>query len=448
MSSSEQRVGGALKFPADFQFGVATASHQVEGGNDKNDWWAFEQKPGRIKDGTQSGAACEHYQRYRGDIQLIKDLSLTAYRFSIEWARIEPEPGRFDIQALNHYAEMADACRQAGIEPVVTLYHFTLPNWFAERGGFLMQDSPAIFGRYVREVSGALGDRVSLWMTLNEPIVYLYHGYLAGIWPPEKKNPKEMAIAGRNLIRAHFEALRILRSGRSYQNAGAKTGLATHFRVFDPARENNRADKTVARVQDAIFNWAFLESIHTGRCLPPYGIGEPIGVLWEGSGHDFLGINYYTRGRVRFDPKKPGGLFGAQETTPGALVNDLGWEIYPEGLSRAVRAVYNRYGLPVWISENGIADASDSLRPAYLVHHLAEVARLIEEGIPVKGYYHWSLTDNFEWAEGFSARFGLYAMNYETQERMLRKSGELYGRIASDFEIFDGALERYPLKAV
>lgn len=439
------RARAVLKFPADFQFGVATAAHQVEGQNDQNDWWDFEQKPGRIHDGTRSGAACEHYQRYREDLQLIKDLSLSAYRFSVEWARIEPEPGRFDHGALDHYAQMADACRKAGIEPCVTLHHFTLPRWFAERGGFLMKDAPELFARYVRELSFAIGDSVTLWTTLNEPVVYLYHGYLAGIWPPERKNPKEMAVAGRNLIRSHFEALRVLRAGRSFRGAGARVGLATHFRVFDPARDGNRLDQAAAKVQDAIFNWAFLESVHKGRLLPPYGIGEPIGQAWGGSGHDYLGINYYTRGRVRFDPRKPSELFGAQETTPGALLNDLGWEIYPEGLSRAVRAVYGRYELPVWITENGIADAEDKYRAAYIVHHLAETARLIEQGIPVKGYYHWSLMDNFEWAEGFSARFGLYAMNYQTQERMLRKSGELYARIASAFEIFDGVLEQYSL---
>jgi beta-glucosidase len=417
------------RLPDDFQLGVATAAHQVEGGNDRSDWWDFEQMPGRIKDGSRSGAACEHFTRFREDIELIRALSLTTYRFSIEWARVEPEPGRIDRAALDHYAEVIDACRAAGIEPCVTLHHFTLPRWFAQGGGFLSKDSPAAFGRYAEAVAKALGPRVATWITINEPVVYLYHGFLAGIWPPEQTSPRAMITAGRNLVRAHFAAIRALYDAPSYGGGSARAGLATHLRVFDRARDGNLLDKGAAAVQDAIFNWAFLDCVHRGSLTPPFGVGEP--VSGHVPGHDFLGINYYTRGRVRFDPKKAGELFGAQETTPGAEVSDLGWEIYPEGIGRVVRAAYRRYGLPIWITENGIADAADRLRASYLVSHLDEIGKVIEDGVPVKAYYHWSLMDNFEWAEGFTPRFGLYAVDYATRARVLRPSGELYGRIAA-----------------
>jgi beta-glucosidase len=422
----------ARRFPDDFRFGAATAAHQVEGGNEDSDWWHFEQEPGRIKDGSRSGAACEHYARFRGDIGLLSALSLSTYRFSIEWARVEPEPGRIDGAALDHYAGVVDACIEAGIEPCVTLYHFTLPRWFSARGGWQSSDAPAVFGRFARAVAGALAGRVSLWVTINEPAVYLYHSFLAGIWPPSLKSPRAMVLTGRSLIRAHFEALRAIREASdraSFARGPSLVGLASHLRVFDPARSGHALDRGVAAVQDAIFNWAFLDSVHRGKLLPPFGVGEA--VSGPSPGHDFLGVNYYTRDRVRFDITRPAELFGAQETTPAAPVNDLGWEIYPEGMRRMIREAHGRYGLPVYITENGIADAADRMRAGYLVHHLDQVLRAIQEGVLVKGYYHWSLMDNFEWAEGYAGRFGLYAMDYATQERSLRPSGALYGRIAA-----------------
>lgn len=436
----------ARRFPDDFRFGAATAAHQVEGGNDRSDWWDFEREPGRIKDGSRSGAACEHYARFREDIGLLGALSLTAYRFSVEWARVEPEPGRIDGAALAHYAEVVDACLSAGVEPCVTLHHFTLPRWFAAQGGWLSGDAPRVFGRFARAVAEALAGRVSLWVTINEPIVYLYHGLLAGIWPPGVRSPVAMALAGRNLIQSHFEALREIRaaSDRAPSARGpSRTGLASHLRVFDAAREGHVLDRGAAAVQEAIFNWAFLDSIHRGRLMPPFGVGEAVpGPL---PGQDFLGINYYSRGRVRFDITRPAELFGAQETSPGAPVNDLGWEIYPEGIRRVTRAAFERYGLPIYITENGIADAADRKRAGYIVHHLDQILRAIEEGVPIQGYYHWSLMDNFEWAEGFTPRFGLYAMDYATQARSLRPSGALYGRIAGARSLPPELIQMHPI---
>jgi beta-glucosidase len=435
------------RFPDDFRFGAATAAHQVEGGNDGSDWWDFEREPGRIKDGSRSGAACEHYSRFREDIGLLRELSLTTYRFSVEWARVEPEPGRIDGAALAHYVEMVDACLAAGVEPCVTLYHFTLPRWFAARGGWLSSDAPGAFGRFARAVAEAFAGRVSLWVTLNEPIVYLYHGLLAGIWPPGARSPRAMILAGRNLIRAHFEARREIHrvSDRAPAARGPSiTGLASNLRVFDPAREGNLLDRGAAAVQEAIYNWAFLDSVHLGRLIPPFGLREAVSSgPWPGQ--DFLGVNYYTRGRVRFDITSPTELFGAQETSPGAPVSDLGWEIYPEGIRRVVRKAYERYGLPVYITENGIADAADRMRAGFLVRHLDQILRMIEEGTPIKGYYHWSIIDNFEWAEGFTPRFGLYAVDYATQERSLRPSGALYGRIAAARSLPSELVARHPI---
>jgi beta-glucosidase len=422
-----------LRLPPDFKLGAATAAHQVEGKNASSDWWLFEQKPGAIKNGDRSGDACDHYRRFREDIDLLRALHLTTYRFSVEWARVEPEPGRFDAAALDHYAAMVDACVRRGVEPCVTLHHFTLPQWLAARGGFVDPGAPAAFGRYTREVVRAIGRDVPMWVTINEPIVYLYHGYIAGVWPPGERDPRRMVLAGRGLLRAHAEACSILRATTGPGGLPPRVSIAKHVRLFDPARPESLLDRAAASVQDAIFNWSFMDSLARGRILPPFGVGEALpgeAPLW-----DYLGVNYYSRGRVRFSPTAPGALFGEQGTTQGAPVNDLGWEIYPEGLGRVLRDVHRRYGVPLWITENGIADASDAKRPAFLISHLGEVARAIGEGVPVRGYYHWSLLDNFEWAEGLEPRFGLYAVDYATQARTLRPSGALYGRIAETLEI-------------
>jgi beta-glucosidase len=426
---TEQHVGGGalLPFPPDFRFGVATAAHQVEGDNDNSDWWDFEQLPGRVIDGSRSGRACEHLRRFRDDLALVRDLHNDAYRFSVEWARVEPEPGRFDPAALAHYREVVEACRSLGLEPLVTLYHFTLPRWFAARGGWLAPGAVADFRRYARAVAGALGPLVRLWVTVNEPMVYLYQGYLRGVWPPARRSLPEAVRAGRALARAHVEAYRVLHESPGYRGEAPQVGLAQHLRVFDPARRGHRPDALAAAAQEAVFNWGFLDSLDRGRFYPPLGAGDAV-PGWRPS-LDYVGVNYYTRDRIRFAPARPGALFGLPERPAGAWLNDLGWEVHPAGLGRLLRETYRRYGRPLWVTENGIADATDAGRPAFIAAHLAEVARVLAEGVPVRGYCHWSLYDNFEWAEGFAARFGLYAVDFRTQRRALRQGGRVYAGI-------------------
>jgi beta-glucosidase len=419
----------ALGFPAGFRFGVATAAHQVEGDNDRSDWWDFEQLPGRIADGSRSGRACEHYERFRDDLSLVRDLHNDTYRFSVEWARIEPERGRFDPAVLDHYRAVVEACRALGLEPMVTLYHFTLPRWFAARGGWLAPDAVADFRRYVQAVAAALGPLVRLWVTINEPMVYAYQGYLVGVWPPGRRSLPEAVRVARVLVRAHIEAYRVLHSGPGFGGEAPQVGVAHNLIVFEPARPGNRWDARAAATQEAIFNWWFLNCLHRGRFVPPLGIGGAI-PGWVAC-QDFIGVNYYARRRVRFAPTRPGALFGVPVDPPGLPRSDLGWEIYPEGLALLLRAAHRRYRRPLWVTENGIADARDTRRPAYIVQHLAAVARVLDEGVPVRGYCHWSLHDNFEWAEGFSARFGLYEVDFATQRRTLRPGGKVYAEIAA-----------------
>lgn len=443
MQSSPAFQTPLLRFPEEFQFGVATAAHQVEGHNHTSDWWTFEQEAGRIHDGTQSGAACEHYTRFREDLELISALSCTVYRFSIEWAKVEPEPGRFDPAVLAHYREVILACRAKGIEPLVTLYHFTLPRWFADRGNWLSPESVDAFTRYVRAVRDALGDLVTWWCTINEPVVYMYHAWLTGVWPPAHKSFLEMSKVGRHLILGHIAAYKVLHEKEGYQGKPVQVGIAKHLRVFDPWREGSRADAWAAAQQEYGFNWAFLDSLEQGRFRFPLGLGEKIpGAI---PCQDYLGINYYTRDRVQFAVSAALNLFGVSLKTPHAPLNDLSWEIYPEGLTRLLRTAYRRYGKHIWITENGLADASDRLRPAFVAHHMTAVARSLEEGVPLLGYCHWSLYDNFEWAEGYTPRFGLYAVDYQTQARTLRPGGALYGQIAREKALSPSLVEQYPL---
>lgn len=436
--------GSTLTFPPSFVFGTATAAHQVEGDNKNSDWWDFEQQPGRIHDGTTSGRACEHYSRFREDLDLITGIHNTAYRFSVEWAKIEPEPGQFDQSVLDHYREVIATCRAKGLEPLVTLYHFVLPRWFAQKGGWLNEDSVEAFTRYVTVVRDALGEGVTWWVTINEPMVYLYHAYLMGMWPPAERNFLHMAKAGRSLLRAHIEAYKVLRAKPGFGGKDAQVGIAKHLRVFDPMREGNSRDLWAANRQAQAFNWAFLDSLETGDYHLPMGMG---GVI---PGHvpcqDFVGINYYTRDRVQFAVSLPATFFGATLKTPNAPLNDLGWEIYPDGITRLIRTVHEKYGKPIWITENGIADTTDAKRPAFVVHHLAGVAKAVSEGIPVLGYFHWSLYDNFEWADGYAPRFGLYAVDYQTQARTLRAGGKLYGEIARTRTITPQMLEQYRIE--
>jgi beta-glucosidase len=388
-----------VKLPQSFVFGTATAATQIEGGCTTTDWWAFSK--------GKTETACDHWNRFADDTALQSKLGMGAYRMSVEWGRIEPIEGRFDDAALDRYREETSLLRAAGIEPMVTLHHFTLPTWLAERGGVTSRDFPECFVRFTKRVVHALERDVSLWITINEPNVFVAQGWLLGIWPPGAKGDMRGAMrAVANLRRAHVAAFHVIH----HRQGHARVGLAHHVRVAVPA-SNKLADRIAARALDVTFNRPFLD-------LP----------------QDFLGVNYYSRDVVHFARNKPAELFAERTVPKGAIVSDLGWEIFPEGLGIVLRSLAKKR-LPIWITENGIADARDELRGRFIADHLREVAHAIINGIDVRGYLHWSLLDNFEWAEGYAPRFGLYAVDYATQTRTLRKSGELYAEIAARGEV-------------
>jgi beta-glucosidase len=406
-------------FPSGFLWGTATASHQVEGGNANNDWSRWEEMPGRIARGEKSGRAVDHWNRVTEDVALMKGLGANAYRFSLEWSRLEPQEGTWDAAAFAHYADELRQLRAAGVEPMVTLLHFTLPLWIADRGGLLAPEFPDRFGRFAAEAATRLGPLVTLWCTINEPNVQTYEGYVEGIWPPGKKPPAEMVMASAALLRAHARAAQALHE----RDPGAQVGVAQHVIAFDPASRWSLPDWVAARTAQDSFDWAFLDAIQAGRvrfAAPGFpSLDEPQPALLGSM--DYVGLNYYTRSMVRFAPGAPGMV--RMSTGPGPL-NDLGWEIYPEGLLRVLRTAGARYRLPIYVTENGIPDDAGTKRAGFIRGHAHALSRALAEGIPVRGYFFWSLLDNFEWAEGFAPRFGLYRVHYPTLERSLAKGAE------------------------
>jgi beta-glucosidase len=418
-----EEIAAPQRLPAGFLWGTATAAYQVEGGAEGEDWWSFEEEPGRIAHGERSGRAADHWNRVAEDVELMRRLGANAYRFSILWSRVEPAPGRWDEAAWAHYADEVRRLRAAGVEPMVTLHHFTLPRWLED--GVLSPEFPAAFGRLAGEAARRLGGEVTLWCTINEPNVLMFKGFIEGSWPPAVKDPARAAAAFANLLRAHARAATAVRAARPC----AKLGAAMHLRVFEPARRGSLLDWIAARASADAFDWAFYDAVATGRirlAVPGFPrLDEPLPEL-AGSA-DWFGLNYYTRDRVRFSPSAPGRV--AQAPGPGPR-SDLGWEIYPEGLLQLLRGAHARYGLPIYVTENGVADAHGALRPGFVRAHVHAVAEAVRAGVPVAGYFHWSLTDNFEWADGFAPRFGLYRVDYATCERTPAGGAEEFRALA------------------
>jgi beta-glucosidase len=415
----------AHDFGDDFLWGAATAAHQVEGNNTNNDWWRWEQIPGNIADGTRSGLACDHYNRFPEDFAQWRGMGHNAHRLSLEWSRIEPSPGVYDSRAIDHYRTVLGTLRGLGMEPMVTLHHFTNPLWLADRGGWESEDVVERFRLYSRHCIDTLGDLVHLWVTINEPNVYAYHSYTAGLWPPQKKDLGAGAHVLRNMVRGHAAAYREIR--QSANGPAAKVGVAQHLRVFQPWRPWSPLDRLAATLPDRAFNHWFLRACTDGRAGFPLGfrhqLPEAVGTL------DFIGVNYYSRDMVAFTPRAPGELFARMFPAPGRPISDFGVELYPPGLYLVIRDTWDSYRRPIYITENGVADGVDQFRPAALIGHLAEAARAQREGIDIRGYLHWSSMDNFEWSAGYKMRFGLVEVDFDTQERKPRPSATLYSEV-------------------
>lgn len=413
------------EFPTDFLFGAATASLQIEGGDRNNSWYDW-CEAGKIPNGDHCIVANDHWNRIEEDVQCMKDLHLNTYRMSIEWSRIQPSPQTWDESAMIHYENEIDALLEAGIEPMVTLHHFSNPSWFENEGAWLQKDADEMFVKYVEYVVDRLKGKVRLWVTINEPNVYLIMGYFMGLFPPGIKGSIRSYLKGaRSMIKSHCKAYELIHEMYQDVDIHPQVGAALHLRLFDPIKPSWLGNLS-RRICYHLFQDMFYDGMLSGKCLGPKKKHDRY--------FDYLGINYYTRDIL---VPKLGAfpIFADVRVKEGAPTNDLNWEIYPEGLARVIRRYYARSEMPIYITENGIADAQDAQRKAYIKDHLQAVLDCIKEGIPVRGYYHWTLMDNFEWMEGYEARFGLYHHEVESQKRSLRESGAYYAQVCKSLKI-------------
>jgi beta-glucosidase len=405
-------VAEALNFPEGFLWGTASAAHQVEGDNRNNDWWLFEQEPGRIQGGDRSLEADDHYRRYREDFRLLRKMHNNAHRLSIEWSRVEPRAGEFDPRQLRHYRDVLGELREQGLRPMLTLHHFSSPIWFSERGGWTAAEAPAAFLRFVRRVVDELGDLVDLWCTINEPNIYAANGWVVGEFPPGRKGDVVgMWRVLANMRRAHLVAYRAIHE----RLPDAAVGLSHHRFLFLPERAVRR-DRLAARLAGG-----FMERWPVGRLRR-----EPV-VEAEA---DWIGIAHYWAQNAAFDPRRPRAQFLRLSNVPGLPVTDMGWASDPSWMRRVLNEV-RHLGKAVYVTENGISTRDDAVRAAYLPQVLRSVHGAIEDGVDVRGYFHWTGFDNFEWARGYSQKFGLIAVDRATQEREVKPSGHLYARIAA-----------------
>jgi beta-glucosidase len=456
-------------FPANFLFGAATAAYQIEGaahedGRTDSIWDAFARVPGAVVGGDNGDVACDHYHRYKDDVALMADLGLQTYRFSTSWSRVHPDGGPLNAKGIDFYSRLVDELLEKNIKPWLTLYHWDLPQALEEKGGWANRDTAYLFADYARSVHDALGDRVSAWTTLNEPWCASFLSYIGGEHAPGRQDVAAGLAAGHHLLLGHGLVVQELRA----RDPQLSLGITLNLTVADALDPTDAADLDAARRIDGQFNRFFLDPIFRGE--------YPADVLEDVAGHGFdavvqpgdleiistpidaLGVNYYhgelvsghpttatmsTAAPSEYPKRSP---FPAAENVHWQLrdlpLTAMGWEVQPEGLTRLLKRVHDEYtaapGVALSVTENGAAYddvvgddgvVHDADREAFLELHLGAILDAIDQGVPVHGYFYWSLMDNFEWAWGYDKRFGIVRVDYDTQERTPKQSAIAYTRI-------------------
>lgn len=448
MPSVAAPMPGRSSFPRGFLWGCATSAYQIEGspladGAGPSQWHRFVRTPGRVIGGDTGDVACDHYRRMREDVALMRDLGLTSYRFSIAWGRVMPQGrGQVNQAGLGFYERLVDTLLEAGITPMATLYHWDLPAALDDRGGWLNPDIAQWFADYTSVCVRALDDRVKLWATLNEPWVVADGGYMHGALAPGHKSAFEAAIVAHRLMQAHAAGVQAYRA-----NGRNQIGLVVNIEPKHLPADASSADRHARDLADAYMNRQYLDPALFGRY--PDELREVFGEAWPDwpaaevealkTPIDFIGLNYYTRAVVRGDPA--GWPVKARaERQRHATHTEMGWEVYPPALTETLLWLHERYGgLPLYVTENGAAfydppkategKVDDPLRVHYLRSHIAAVRAAIAGGADVRGYFAWSLLDNLEWSLGFSKRFGLVHVDFETLERTPKASAQIYRNI-------------------
>jgi beta-glucosidase len=413
----EDAQDAVTSFPKDFMWGASTSAHQVEGGN-HNQWTVWElahaaqlaktaqDRYGHLPNWEEirpqatnpnnyvSGRAINHYELYEEDFKLLKRLNLNTFRFGVEWSRLEPEEGVWNEEAVGHYKDYITKLREMGIEPVINLWHWTAPIWFIDKGGFEKAGNLVYFDRFVKKISDEYGHLLRYVITLNEPNNYISFGYLIGSWPPGQKNLVKAVWTYRNLARTHRRAYTILKR----HHPEIQVGIAAQLANIQAKRPHNFFDEMSTKIMRYVWNWWFLRRIRKQQ--------------------DFVGFNYYFSDYYT-------GLF--KRHNPKTPLNDMGWYMEPEGLYPLLLRIWSRYKKPIIITENGVADAKDEYRRWWIEESIVAMQRAISEGVKIKGYFHWSLLDNFEWADGFWPKFGLVSVDREHgMKRAIRPSAKWF----------------------
>lgn len=384
-----------LKFPDNFFWGSAVSSYQVEGGIENSDW---------SRD-YPAGRACDYYNQYERYFDMAKDLGQNIHRMSLEWSRIEPEEGRFSKEAIEHYKKILLALKKRDMKTMVTIWHLSNPVWFSAKGGWENIRSVEFFEKFVKFTVQELDSLVDFWIPENEPMVHLSNGYLLGNFPPFKKNIFSALKVYLNFKNAHRKAYKIIHDF----NQNAKVGIAYNSAHVKPADKNSIIEKIGALIWDYVRDHMFLDGIKNEL--------------------DFVGLNYYFLDTIRFNWLKFPFLKIDNMTKDGS---DMGWEIFPEGIYYVLKDLKKRYDLPIFITENGIADAKDAKRAKFIADHLRWTHKAISGGADVRGYLHWSLMDNFEWTSGFNQKFGLIEINFDSLETKIRPSAYEYAKICKN----------------
>ncbi len=447
-----------MSFPEDFNWGSATASYQIEGGFDDGGrtpsiWDTFSKTPGKVVNGDTGDVACDHYHRYPEDIKIMKDLGIQSYRFSLAWPRIMPQgTGATNKHGIDFYDRLIDGLLEAGIQPTATLYHWDLPQTLQDKGGWANRDIVQQFADYATVAAEAFGDRVANWITINEPWCVTWLGHFVGVHAPGLKDLETAVAVAHHTALAHAEATRALRAVRPEIRSGITLNM-TNYRIDD---ENNEELQELRNYWDSNINkwWmdAQLHGTYPQNLVELYGdklskVVKPGDMEALKIDSEFLGINYYSDSFLNTPTaeqvEKNEGTFAfpinSDGTPPGPLT-DMGWPITPTGLTDLLVRIHKDWPeiKDIAITENGVAygdepdekgEVNDDRRVDYLVNHLAAVSDAIDQGVPVKSYYYWSLLDNFEWAEGYAKRFGIVFVNFETLQRIVKLSGSVYSKV-------------------
>jgi beta-glucosidase len=406
-------------FPDDFLWGASTSAYQVEGGNFDSDWAEWEKSSSH----EECGRACEHYSRFEEDFQIAKELGHNAHRLGLEWSRLESAEGVWRDNEWEHYRNILDRLLEKNIEPILTLHHFTLPLWLSEKGGWLNPDSPSIFASFAEKAARELGSRVKYWITINEPNILAILAYFWGQWPPCHKNFNEAITVLKNMLRAHALSYGII---KKFASGNCMVGVAKAVTAFHPYSLFSPLDRAATFARSRFHNYTFISSLLNGRIEFDVLKKEKLNAART---LDFIGLNYYFRQFIRGHLKFCKNPFGEVVSPPPHAgkreITDMGWEVYSEGLYEVAKA-FSKYSLPLLVTENGIATTDDEKRVSYIQDHLTALQKAIGKGVPVKGYLHWSLLDNFEWDSGYSKKFGLVDVNFSTMQRTIRPSARHY----------------------